>query len=80
MPVLESEFGDVSPYVCSSYFLVRFGLLKGHLLVNSCPLGWSYVLIVFCLFVIFIYFPFGFKSGLWFLIARVPVHYFSITF
>ena len=34
-----------------------FWLLSGHLLGNSCPLGWSYVLIVFCLFVIFMYYP-----------------------
>ena len=27
---------------------------------NSCPLGWPYVLIFFCLFVIFICFPFLF--------------------
>ena len=40
--------------------LVRFGLLSGHLLGNSCPLGEQFVLIVFCLFVIFIYFPFWF--------------------
>ena len=40
--------------------LVRFGLLSGHRLGNSCPLGWPYVIIVFCLFVIFIYFPFWF--------------------
>ena len=40
--------------------LVRFGLLSGYLLGKSCPLGWPYVLIVFCLFVIFIYFPFWF--------------------
>ena len=38
--------------------LVRFGLLSGHLLGNSCPLGWSFVLIVFCLFATYIYFPF----------------------
>ena len=38
--------------------LVRFGLLSGHLLGNR--LGWPYILIVFCLFVIFIYFPFRF--------------------
>ena len=49
--------------------LVRFGLLSGHLLGNSCPLCWISVLIVFCLFVIFIYFPFlvlraGFGFGL----------------
>ena len=40
--------------------LVQFGLLGGHLLGNGCPLGWQVVLIVFCLFVIFIYFPFWF--------------------
>ena len=40
--------------------LVRFGLLSDHLLGNSFPLGWPFVLIVFCLFVIFIYFPFWF--------------------
>ena len=42
------------------YTLVQFGLLSGHLLGNSCPLGEQFVLIVFCLFVIFIYFPFWF--------------------
>ena len=36
------------------------GLLSGHLLGNSCLLGWPFVLIVSCLFVIFIYFPFWF--------------------
>ena len=40
--------------------LVQFGLLSGHLLGNSCPLGEQFVLIVFCLFTIFIYFPFWF--------------------
>ena len=40
--------------------LVQFGLLSGHLLGNSCPLGEQLVLIVFCLFVIFIYSPFWF--------------------
>ena len=38
--------------------LDRFRLLNSHLLENSCPLGWPYVFGVFCLFVIFIYFPF----------------------
>ena len=42
------------------YILVRFGLLSGHRLGNGCPLGWSYVLIVFFLFVNFIYFLFFF--------------------
>ena len=36
------------------------GLLSGHLLGNSCLLGWPFVLIVSYLFVIFIYFPFWF--------------------
>ena len=40
--------------------LVQFGLLSGHLLGNSCPLGYQFVLIVFCLFLILIYFPFWF--------------------
>ena len=40
--------------------LVQFGLLSGHLLGNSCPLGKQFVLIVFCLFVILIYFPLWF--------------------
>ena len=46
-------------------FLVRFGLLSGHLLGNSCPLGWPFVLIVFCLFVIVIILlvRFGLLSG-----------------
>ena len=41
-------------------YIVRFGLLSGHPLGNRCPLGWpSVLIIVFCLFVMFIYFPFG---------------------
>ena len=40
--------------------LVQFGLLSGLLLENSYPLGEQFVPIVFCLFVIFIYFPFWF--------------------
>ena len=42
------------------YTFSSFRLLSGHLLGNSCPLDWPFVLIVFCLFVIFIYFPFWF--------------------
>ena len=57
--------------------LVKFRLLSGHLLGNSCPLGWPYVLIVFCLFVVFIYIPFWFlKRDLAF--ALVPVHCFLL--
>ena len=40
--------------------LIQFGLPSGHLLGNSCALGEQFVLIVFCLFVIFIYFSFWF--------------------
>ena len=56
--------------------LVQFGLLSGHLLGKSCPLGWplSFVYLFF-----FIYFPLWFKSGMWLLIDPVPVHCFSIT-
>ena len=42
------------------YTFSSVGLLSGHLLGNSCPLGEQFVLIVFCLFVIFIYFPLWF--------------------
>ena len=30
-------------------------LLSGHLLGNSCALGWLFVLIVFCLFVFYLF-------------------------
>ena len=35
------SFGDVSPYYKCLFIilLVRFGLLSGHLLGNSCPLS-----------------------------------------
>ena len=42
------------------YTFSSVGLLSDHLLGNSCPLGKQLVLIVFCLFVIFIYFPLWF--------------------
>ena len=29
---------------------------------NSCPLGWPYVLTVYCLFVLFIHFSFSFSE------------------
>ena len=60
--------------------LLRFGLQSGHLLRNSCPLGWPYVLIVFCLFCNIYLFPvLVLRAGFWLLIAPVPVHCFSIT-
>ena len=63
------------------YTLVQFGLLSGHFLENSCPLGWPYVLIVFCLVFVFLFIShFGFKSGIWLLIAPVPIHCFSFAF
>ena len=57
--------------------LVRVWGLGGYLLGNSCPLGWPFVL--FFVYLHFINFHFGFKSGDWFLIAPVHVHCFSIT-
>ena len=45
------------------YTFSSVGLLSVHFFGNSCPLGWTYVLIVFCLFVIVIYFPFGLRAG-----------------
>ena len=51
--------------------VVQFGSLKGHLLGNSCLLGEQFVIIVFCLFVIFIYFPF------WILKRDLPFDYSS---
>ena len=58
-----SEFGDVSPYVCSSYTFSWVGVaITGQILGNSCPLGKPFVL-VFCLFVIILSIShFGFKS------------------
>ena len=37
------------------YTIVRFCLQSGHLLENSCALGWPFVLIVFCLFVFYLF-------------------------
>ena len=64
-------------YTFSSFWFAEWPQILG----NSCPLSKQFVLIVFCLFVIFIYFPLiGFKSGICLLIAPVPVHCISITF
>ena len=35
--------------------LVRFWLLSGHLLGNSCALSWPFLLIEFCLFVFYLF-------------------------
>ena len=80
LPVLVSEFRWCFTLCFFIILLVRFWLLSSLLLGNSFPLGWPFVLIVLCLFVIFIYFPFGFRSGIWLLIAPVPVHCFSNIF
>ena len=50
-----------------------FGLLSDHLCGNSCPLGWPFVLIVFCLFVTLGFSFFGFESRICLLIAPVLV-------
>ena len=60
LAVLVSEFRGGFTLCLFIILLVQCGLLSGHLLGNSCPLGLQFVLIVFCLFVIFIYFPFWF--------------------
>ena len=61
-------------------FSSLFGLLSDHHLDNSCPLGWLFVLIVFCLFVMLVIFHLGFESRICLLIAPVPVHCFLVTF
>ena len=43
-------------FLCLFIILLdRFWLLSGHLLGNSCALGWPFVLIVFCLFVFYLF-------------------------
>ena len=59
---------------------MRFGLLSDHLLGNSCPLGWPFVLILFCVFVALGISYFSFEGMICFLIAPVSVHCFLITF
>ena len=61
-------------------FSSLFGLLSDQLLGISCPLGWPFVLIVFCLYVILIVSHFGFESSICLLIAPVPIHCFLVTF
>ena len=61
-------------------FSSLFWLLSDHLCENSCPLGWPFVLIVFCLFVILVISYFGFESRICLLIAPVPVHCVLVTF
>ena len=57
---------------CVHIILVRFRLLSGYLLGNSCSLCLSYVLFVFLLLLIFVIFRFGFEGLIWVLIASVP--------
>ena len=47
-------------HVMFFHYTFKFGLLSGHLLGNNCPLGKQFLLIVFCLFVIFTLIPFWF--------------------
>ena len=63
-------------YTFSSLFVLLSGLLCG----NSCPRGWPFVLIVFCVFVILVISHFGFESRICLFIAQVPVHYVLVTF
>ena len=60
------SFGDVHIKFSS----VR--LLSGHILGNSCSLGWPYVLVLFFLFVILVISRFGFEGWIRVLIASVP--------
>ena len=47
-------------FIFVHYTFSSVWVLSGHLLENSCPLDLQFVLIVFCLFVMIIYFPFWF--------------------
>ena len=49
-----------------------------HFILHS--LGWPFVFVVSCLFVILVIYDFGFEGGICLLIALVPVHCFLITF
>ena len=60
--------------------LIKFGLPSGNLLGKSCPLSWPFVYIASCPFVISVISRFGFEGGVWFLIARVPVHFLLVNF
>ena len=77
---LVSEFRWCFTLCLFILLLVRFGLLSDHLLGNSCPLGWPFVFVVSCLFVILVISHVGFEGGICLLIALVPVHCFLITF
>ena len=57
---------------CVYIILVRFGLLSGHLLGNTELLTrLTYVLFVFCLFVILVISRFGFEGWIWVLLSSV---------
>ena len=63
-------------YTFSSVWVAEwppFGKIAAH---SVC----SFILIVFCLFVIFVISHFGFEGGICLLIASVPVHCPLITF
>ena len=73
------SIGDVSP--CEFLlFLVRVGLLSGHLLVKSCLLDLPYVPFVFLTICSLSNFPFWVKHGFWVLIAPVPGICIRVTF
>ena len=81
LAVLVSEFRWCFALCLFVIFLVQFGLLGGHFLGNSCPLGWRFVLVVFCLFVVFVclFSVLVFGGRVCLLIAPVPVHCLFIT-
>ena len=62
------------------YTLSSIWVAEWPFLGNSCQVGWPNFIFVFCLFVILCISHFGFKSGIWLLIAPVNVHCLSITF
>ena len=58
-------------HTCVHIILVRFGLLSGHRLGNSCSVGRPYVLLIFWLFVILVISHFGFEGWILVLIDSV---------
>ena len=64
--------------MCEHIILVLFRFLSGHLLGNSCSLGWPYVFFVFWLLVILFISRFGFEG--WNLVMTVLVPDICIRF
>ena len=60
--------------------LVRFGLLSDHLLGNSCPLGWPFVLTIFCLLEIWLFSIWFLRAGFAFWLLQFLWIAFSLLF